>query len=75
MSRETDSAYLRQLQVTLRHLIPVAVLREGHRVIATLPPKARMARLFSGFDTAKEGLKGQIHALGHILQDLGMRGF
>ncbi len=49
-----------------------ARLREGERVIASVPLEARVSRLFTCFDLSKKGLHTQINANRHILQDLGM---
>ncbi len=47
-----------------------AGLRIRQRVIAQPGFKARVARLLSCFDTAEEGLKGFVHPMQDILQDL-----
>lgn len=47
-------------------------LLEGERIIQALALKARVARFFTGFDTAKERLERKFYSLLYVLQDLRM---
>ena len=50
----------------------IAALRIGDAVVLPFAFQSRIARFFSCFDTAKEGLKSEFHTDGDILQYLGM---
>jgi hypothetical protein len=65
-------ADLGEVQRAFGQLTPIAVLWEGHRVVAALPSETGIAGLFACFTPAKERLKGQVNAHGNILQDLRM---
>lgn len=47
-----------------------AALRKGERIITILVSEARIAGFLSGFDSAEETVKGFLHALQCVLQDL-----
>ena len=66
------SANLGELQHTVHKLAPVAILREGHRIIPPTTTEPWIAGFCPSFAAAKERLEGQIDTLGHVLQDLGM---
>gem|GEM_PF-2330457 len=50
-------------------------LRESEAVIAVFAPKAREARLLTGFAASEKGFEGQINAHGNVLQHLRMHLF
>src|SRR3990167_5686369 len=72
MLHNTHCTNFGQLQDTIAQLTPIAVLREGHRIIATIPAKARVAGLFPSLATTEECFKCQVNPHRHVLQHLRM---
>ena len=68
-----ECSHFRQLQDTIGHLTTIAVLGEGHRIVAANPTEARIPCLVrSRFAPTNVCLEGEINPQHHILQDVRM---
>lgn len=69
---ELDLPYLGDRQLAVFEAATRRHLGKGEGVIPALAFEAGIAGLFARLDSTEEGFEGQIYAVGHVLQDLGI---